>query len=104
MKHTLLLVVFLFLSVGLSAQSKTFAGQAEDLRVFPNPVAEYFKVGYSERVSSIQVMNAIGRRVKNFKYQTNQRYDVGDLPRGYYLVQFRDSDNRVLHTQRVSKR
>jgi len=104
MKHTLLFSLFFVFSLGLSAQTSARSLQAEDLRVFPNPVVAHFEVGHSERIQLVRVMNMVGREVKRFEYVPNQKYQVGDLPRGYYLIQLRDSANRVIKTQRISKR
>lgn len=104
MKHTLLFCFFFIASLSLSAQSSTRFGQTEDLRVFPNPVVEYFKIGHSERVHKIIVTNVIGREVRRFDYRANEKYVIGDLPGGYYLVQMRDDQNKIIRTQRVSKR
>lgn len=104
MKQKLLFCLFFIFSLGLSAQSLASLGQAEDLRVFPNPVVEYFKVGNSDRVTTVRVTNSLGREVRRFTYRQNESYNISDLPRGFYLVQLRDDQNRILKTQRVSKR
>jgi hypothetical protein len=104
MKHTLLFCFFFIVSLSLSAQTSSKFGQSEDLRIFPNPVVEYFKVGYTERVSKIIVTNVIGREVRRFDYSANEKYEIGDLPGGYYLIQMRDYKNKIVRTQRVSKR
>lgn len=103
MKYTLLFIFFIFCGLNLGAQSATFKGQSEDLVVFPNPVVSYFKIGYSERVQRIHVMNPIGRKVRSFDYDSKGQYDIGDLPRGFYLVQLLDANNVVVRTQRISK-
>lgn len=104
MKHTLLFCFFFIASFSLSAQAATQYGQTEDLRIFPNPVVEYFKIGYTERVHKIIVTNVIGREVRRFDYRANEKYEIGDLPGGYYLIQMRDTQNKIIRTQRVSKR
>ena len=98
MKNALLSVVFLFLSLGLAAQSAT-----EDLRIFPNPVSTTFEIGYSERVADVSVINMVGREVRKFDYAVKNTYDIADLPQGMYLVQLRDAAGDVIHTQRVKK-
>lgn len=98
MKNTLLACFFLLCTFTLSAQ----AG-GESLRVFPNPVTTAFEVGASERVVSIRVINMVGREVRSFDFANGQLYDIADLPKGMYLVQLRDADAQVIHTQRVKK-
>ena len=103
MKHALLLLIFCCSSLCLSAQTAR-PGQAENLRAYPNPVVEYFQIGHSEEVKTIRVINMVGREVRSFTYQAGDRYVIGDLPRGMYALQMRDEENRVLRTQRITKR
>jgi len=98
MKNALLCFVFLFLSLGLTAQTAT-----EDLRIFPNPVTTFFEIGHSDRVGTVRVINMVGREVRRFDFTVNEKYNIADLPRGMYLVQLRDGKDEVIHTQRVKK-
>lgn len=98
MKNALLSFAFLFLSLGLAAQSAT-----EDLRIFPNPVSTTFEIGYSERVVSVSVINMVGSEVRKFEYAVKTAYDISDLPQGMYLVQLLEGSGDVIHTQRVKK-
>jgi len=98
MKNALLLFAFMLLGLGLTAQSVT-----EDLRIFPNPVSTTFQIGYSERVDKVSVINMVGREVRNFNYAADSSYNIGNLPRGMYLVQLTDNSGGVIHTQRVKK-
>lgn len=98
MKNILLLAFFVTLSFGLSAQAAT-----EDLRVFPNPVNTYFEIGHSDRVSTVRIINMAGKEVKQFDFRPKETYDIAELPSGMYLVQLRDGDDEVIHTQRVKK-
>ena len=95
MKSLLLSTAFFLISLCLGAQS-------EDLRVFPNPVADRFEIGHSERVATVRVVNMVGREVKTYAF-SGASYDVADLPQGMYLVQLVDREERVIHTQRVKK-
>ncbi|MFT7119859.1 MAG: hypothetical protein ACJAZ9_000028 [Neolewinella sp.] len=98
MKNVLLSCFFLVFSFVLSAQSAT-----ENLRIFPNPVTTSFEIGESDRVSTIRVMNMVGREVKMFDFVIDEKYGIAELPQGMYLVQLRDADEKVIHTQRVKK-
>lgn len=98
MKNVLLSCFFLLFSFALSAQSKT-----ENLRIYPNPVTSYFEIGESDRVTSIKVINMVGREVRDFDFIQDGKYDITGLPQGMYLVQLRDGEEKVIHTQRVKK-
>lgn len=98
MKNFTLSLFFLFISLGLAAQTTT-----EDLRIFPNPVTTTFEIGHSDRVLKVNVINMVGREVKAFDYVDKETYDITELPQGMYLVQLKDKDNKVIHTQRIKK-
>lgn len=98
MKNFTLSILFLFLSLGLAAQTAT-----EDLRIFPNPVSTTFEIGHSDRVTKVNVINMMGREIKAFDYADKETYDIAELPQGMYLVQLKDKEDKVIHTQRIKK-
>ena len=108
MKHILLLLSFCFittLAVGQSSYTSTTARtQNVDLRVYPNPTTEYIKVNNNDIVGQIAVYNLAGRKIKSFNYSDGQKYYLGDLPRGMYLVQLISTNQRRLATRRLSVR
>lgn len=88
-----------------SDYNKSFGNASNgDLVLYPNPVTDYFGVTDNDNVKQIAVVNLLGRRVKTFDYNRGERYLISDLPQGVYLVQFIGKNNRVLSTQRMSKR
>jgi hypothetical protein len=98
MKNFTLFIFFLFISLGLAAQTAT-----EDLRIFPNPVSTTFEIGHSDRVAKVNVINMMGREIKTFDYADKETYDIAELPQGMYLVQLKDKEDKVIHTQRIKK-
>ena len=113
MKQALLSFVLLFfIHIGFSQSSfsdrlsikRSGGTESVELRVFPNPATIYFSLNDNESVEKIQVYNLIGREMKSFFYEKNQKYSVEDLPKGIYLVQMRGKDEKILATQRLSKR
>lgn len=75
-----------------------------DLRVFPNPAVDYIEVTLNQQVRQVAVYNLVGRRVKSFNYGDGEKYYIGDLPRGMYLVQLLGDRNRAITTQRINLR
>jgi hypothetical protein len=52
-------------------------------------------------VSKVLLSNLVGKQVKSFN--TNQdRFEVGDLVGGIYIVQLLDNRNKVIKTSRLS--
>jgi Secretion system C-terminal sorting domain len=119
MKRTLLLTLMLcFLSLGaiwsqtassnspiaavLSNRSST---QNPKIKVYPNPATEYIKLSQIVDVRKIKILSLIGSPIKFYDViDTEEKYDVSDLPNGLYLVQLLDSSNKVITTQRLNKR
>ena len=73
------------------------------LRVFPNPVGEYFILqDEAGTVEQIVVFNILGKTLKTFRAADGPRFMVSDLPEGIYLVRFVNANN-VIKTVRISK-
>lgn len=111
MKKALLLVICTFCIYMVTfAQGKqstvnrpSFAHKVE-IQVFPNPVQTHFSINNNTQVKDIIVFNLVGKKLKRFEYNDDERYFLGDLPKGIYLVQFLDRSKNVLTTRRISKR
>ncbi len=108
MKQTLLLLFFVCgFSVAVSAQVNLRTGDdatRTELRVYPNPASDNFEITTTSQITLIRVYNLVGREVKNYTYEKDQLYYVGDLPRGMYLVQLLGSDNKAIVTRRLNKK
>ncbi len=102
MKHALLL--FFFLVAGLSLKAQQTA-RGVDLSVFPNPAVEFISVhDDADQVSEVFVFNLLGKKVKTFKFEKDENFYIGDLPKNMYLVQIIDKNSKVLKTQKLQKR
>lgn len=107
MKQALLLVFFAFSSLALFGQSAPDGANNPPLKIsiYPNPATNYISVNKDENVREIAVFNLVGRKLKTFQnIEKDEHYDVSDLPSGMYLVQIIDTGNKIVTTQRISKR
>lgn len=78
---------------------------SETLQVFPNPVMDFISLNNSEGVKEIMIFNLIGSEVMNIKVgMEGDKYFVGDLRVGMYLVQIIGTNNKTLKTLRLSKK
>jgi hypothetical protein len=99
------LLVFIFSIFVLAAYSQ--AEKKSDfvsVSVFPNPATEFITVNNEEAVKTVQIFNFTGRKMKNFDIVKGERYDIADLPNGLYFVQLLGKNNKVLATQRLTKK
>ena len=118
MKRTLLATIFLLSTLFAFAQNSPNGSeghafhfpqkthlQQPTISIFPNPATNYISINTDENIKSIAVFNLVGRKLKSFKdIQKNEQYDVSTLPNGMYLIRVTDTSNKVITTQRISKR
>ncbi|MBI5914589.1 MAG: T9SS type A sorting domain-containing protein [Bacteroidetes bacterium] len=107
MKQALLVVFLAFSSLALFGQSTPDGGSNPPIKIsiYPNPATNYISVNKDENVREIAVFNLVGRKLKTFqRIEKDEHYDVSDLPNGMYLVQIIDNSNKIVTTQRISKR
>jgi hypothetical protein len=72
--------------------------------IFPNPSSDFMRLAQQDDVERLVVYNIVGKKVKDFNVQDNERYDISDLPDGIYLVGLFDDRNKIIRTVRVQKR
>lgn len=101
MKQTLLVFALVLAGLVVNAQNSS----RPELTVYPNPTLDYFSVNdNSEQVSRILVFSLSGKQVKSFDCVKGEQYYVADLPKGFYLAQLMDHNQKVLTTQKLNKR
>jgi len=110
MKQTLLLVLLsLFLTAGLSAQT-TYRNATvsthqptKKINIFPNPTTDYIGLSSDKGVETIRILNLIGKEIRQFQVIEGQRYNVGDLENGMYLIQLVGENSKIITTRRLRK-
>jgi hypothetical protein len=80
-----------------------FSARNTDVKVFPNPVTDYFQISGGAKIHRIIVQNALGRQVRSFDAYDGRRYSLAGLPDGMYLVSLYDAKGLV-KTIRLIKR
>lgn len=74
------------------------------LKIFPNPATTFIQLKTATGVNAIVIYNLVGRKIKKFIAEKGKSYPIEDLPKGMYLIQLVDTNDKVLTTQRMSKR
>ncbi|MCB9080815.1 MAG: T9SS type A sorting domain-containing protein [Lewinellaceae bacterium] len=74
------------------------------IRVFPNPADDYFQLTDYRGVDRLVIYNILGIPVRQFLVGPGQRYSIGNLPDGMYLVSLINNQKGALKTIRLSKR
>lgn len=107
MKQTILLFFFIILGASqLVAQNSRSNSPrpSQKVQVIPNPVSNFLALSEVNGAKTIMVFDLVGKPLKKFEAIKGEKYFVGDLPKGMYLVQILDANKVVMTTQRFSKR
>ena len=102
--HSILPIVDSDPILALSISSFEETDHGPQIQVFPNPVINHFQISDNRVVSQIVVFDLLGKQVKKFNYRSGEKYFIGDLRKGIYLVQMLSGDNEILVTKRISKK
>ncbi len=101
MKKNILILFFGIVALTASAQTDKRSPQ---ISVFPNPATEYIKLSDDDAIRSVSISNMLGRKMRTFEVVKGEHYDIGDLPNGLYLIQIVGKNNKILATQRLTKK
>lgn len=108
MKQTLRFFSFSFLIMLLAFLATAAPGpqpKITKIKIYPNPATEYISIDNTEHVKELFILNLVGRKLKVIQnVEQDVQYDISDLPNGMYLVQIIDHKNKIITTQRLSKR
>lgn len=102
MKFTLL--SFLFVVVfGVTATAQS--AKSALLKVYPNPTTEFISVNdQGENTGFVSVFSLMGRNLREFEFVKDDRYYIGDLPKGIYLIHIQDKNKKTISTHKIEKR
>jgi len=92
-----------FTIVGDAVPTSLTELELAQLKLFPNPTADYFEVQGPQGVSTITVYNLFGTVVENLVFQSGEKYNVSNYAKGLYLVALEDEDGQLLKTMRLQK-
>ncbi len=100
---SLLTTVDLSATVKSSVTNTYSQSELNHIYIFPNPVANYFRITNDSKIDQVVIRNILGRRIRSFDAYSGATYNVFDLPQGIYLVSLLDDTNTVIKTMRLSK-
>jgi len=93
-----------FNAVVRDLSSSASAIQVQDVRVFPNPAANYIMLSEYSQLSRVDIYSVLGRRMNSFPIIDDRSLDISGLPNGLYLVGLVDRSGRMVRTLRLIKR
>jgi hypothetical protein len=94
---------FFEVNVVENTTTSTFDATNTSVRLYPNPTTDYFELTDATGIDRLVVYNLLGRAVRSFRAVRGERYSLGGLPDGLYLVSLQNRD-KALKTVRLNKR
>ncbi len=89
--------------VTLDATTGTTQLEVQQLKVYPNPTQDVFRVSENTLVKRVKVLNIVGKTALDRTIQNGEQLSVAHLKAGMYLVQMFDNENQVVKTVRLLK-
>ncbi|HLP93214.1 MAG TPA: T9SS type A sorting domain-containing protein [Saprospiraceae bacterium] len=74
------------------------------VKLFPNPVTDYFTLENAEEVGSMRLFTIDGRVVARFEASADNSYAIGHLPAGNYVLSFEDKNGNLFQAVELHKR
>lgn len=89
------------MSGAISVQPATSVAELQketEVKVFPNPTADYFSIDAKQTIKSVSLINITGQLVKTYSETASQtnRFDVKALPKGIYFLTIEIGDAKLI--------
>jgi hypothetical protein len=99
-----LLLLLLLCGNANLAQAQVRTARRVPIEVYPNPAAEYISLSEDVEVEKLVIINILGRTVREMPVDsTTNKYYIGDLPRGMFLLRIEGKNRMALQTMRLNK-
>lgn len=73
------------------------------IEVFPNPAAQYFSLKNAEMVRYLTICDATGKMLRRIPANSDQRYEIADLPAGAYFLVLENKERAILQVLSMAK-
>ena len=80
---------------------KNHIPSSHGIRIYPNPVTDYFKIDSKVTIGKIEIYNLIGKKVKSQNNDRGDIFDASNLRNGMYLVRIYSQKGKVLRVLRL---
>ncbi|MFN0034964.1 MAG: T9SS type A sorting domain-containing protein [Saprospiraceae bacterium] len=77
---------------------------APNVRLFPNPTADFFTLENAAEVASLRLFTLDGREVARFAASPDNRYSIANQPVGNYVLSFEDKNGQLFQALELQKR
>ena len=77
--------------------------EAVDIKLYPNPAREHFSIEIEAPVSSITINNILGKEITRYSTNPENKYSIGGLRKGIYIVRLFDDKDQLIKALRLCK-
>ena len=76
-----------------------------NLKVFPNPVRDILNISTQQSKLKVQLYDMQGKLIlhKNINVNNNYELNITDIVTGNYILNIRDSNDKIIYTSKVIK-
>lgn len=74
------------------------------IKLFPNPVLQYFSLQHAESVHQMTLFDASGKMLRRIPVNSTNQYAVQDLPAGAYYLILENAEGSILQALELVKR
>lgn len=76
---------------------------AANVRLYPNPVSEYFSLDHAENVAAIRLFSLDGRELRFYNADDSNVYSFHNEAPGNYILSLEDKDGRLFQAIELKK-
>ncbi|MBK9735126.1 MAG: T9SS type A sorting domain-containing protein [Saprospiraceae bacterium] len=91
------------INITVSTPSSTKDLNISNIKIYPNPAADYFQISNAGNVKKIVVFNMFGKEIKTYFHYNNAQHEISDLKTGMYIVKLMDDKNKLVKTIKLNK-
>ncbi len=84
--------------------TKTTELPAANVKLFPNPTTDFFRLTNAEEVASMRLFTIDGREVARFVHSADNTYSIANQPVGNYVLSFEDKHGQLFQAVEIYKR
>lgn len=76
---------------------------APKVKLFPNPITNFFTLTNADEVASMRLFTLDGREVARFLHSTENTYSIANHPVGTYVLSFEDKNGQLFQAVEIHK-
>lgn len=72
-----------------------------EIKIFPNPATDFFRINTDEKIGSVQVLNVLGNVIKQYDKFHGDYYELSGVAPGIYFIKIDHANSNKSRTIRL---